>query len=42
VIWFSFRDTKKRLWIYRTGLFTRGFKPKPSWRSFVRFTGGKP
>jgi hypothetical protein len=42
VIWFSFKDTPSRLWIYRTGLFNAGFKPKPAWRSFVRLTGGRP
>jgi hypothetical protein len=42
VVWFSLQDEKPKIWFYRTGLFTRGFKPKPSWRSFVRFTHGKP
>jgi hypothetical protein len=41
VIWFSFKDQRHRRWIFRTGLFTRSFKPKPSWRAFVRVTGGR-
>jgi hypothetical protein len=42
VVWFSFKDEQPRTWIYRTGLFTVSNKPKPSWKSFVRLTGGRP
>ncbi len=42
VIWFSFKDQTPTVWIYRTGLFTTNGTPKPSWRSFVHFTGGRP
>lgn len=42
VIWFSYRDRRPRIWYYRTGLFTRNHKPKPSWLAFVRMTGGRP
>ena len=41
VFWFSFKDLKPKFWIYRTGLLTRSGKAKPSWKSFVRFTGGR-
>ena len=42
VLWYSFKDTRRRVWIYRTGMFTAAGKPKPSWRAFVRLTGGRP
>jgi hypothetical protein len=42
VIWFSFKDQRPRHWSYRTGLFTRAGKAKPSWKAFVRATGGSP
>jgi hypothetical protein len=40
VIWFSLKDQSSPVWFYRTGLFTRAGKPKPSWKAFVKFTGG--
>jgi polysaccharide biosynthesis protein PslG len=42
LIWFSFKDETPTVWIYRTGLFTVNGSAKPSWRSFVKFTGGRP
>ena len=41
VIWYSFQDTRRRHWIYRTGMFTASGKAKPSWKAFVRLTGGR-
>jgi polysaccharide biosynthesis protein PslG len=42
VFWFCFKDQQPKFWIYRTGLLTRTGAAKPSWRAFVRFTGGSP
>ena len=42
VIWYSFRDQSSRAWLFRTGLLKASGKAKPSWKSFVRFTGGRP
>jgi polysaccharide biosynthesis protein PslG len=42
VIWFSLKDQSPTVWVYRTGLFTRHDRPKPAWRSFVKFTHGQP
>jgi hypothetical protein len=42
VFWFCFQDLKPKFWIYRTGLLTKSGKAKPSWKAFVRFTGGRP
>jgi Glycosyl hydrolase catalytic core len=42
IIWYSFRDRPERLWLYRTGLLKVDGKAKRSWKSFVRFTGGRP
>jgi hypothetical protein len=38
VTWFSWRDSKARVceWCPKSGLFSKGFKPKPSWRAFKR------
>jgi hypothetical protein len=38
VTWFSWRDSKARVceWCPKSGLFTKGLKPKPSWRAFKR------
>ena len=42
VFWYSFRDREPKFWIYRTGLLEQSGKSKPSWKAFVRFTGGSP
>jgi hypothetical protein len=42
VIWYSFRDQSSRTWLFRTGLLKVSGKAKGSWKSFVRFTGGRP
>jgi polysaccharide biosynthesis protein PslG len=42
VVWFSFKDQQNPLWFYRTGMFTVDGRAKPSWKAFVRLTGGKP
>jgi len=43
IIWYSFRDASPGgYWLNRTGLFELNGAPKPSWNSFVRFTGGQP
>lgn len=38
VTWFSWRDSSQRVcaWCPKSGLFTKGMKPKPSWRAFKR------
>ena len=41
VAWFSFRDLRARDWLFRTGLLTASGKAKPSWKAFVRLTGGR-
>jgi hypothetical protein len=42
VYWFSVDDLKGACnFCDGSGLFAKGFKPKPSWRAFVGFTGGK-
>jgi len=42
VFWYTFQDSAPKFWIYRTGLLTQSGKAKPSWKAFVRFTGGRP
>jgi hypothetical protein len=43
ITWYSFRDASAGgYWLNRTGLFELNGTPKPSWNSFVRFTGGQP
>jgi hypothetical protein len=42
VFWYSFRDQKPKFWIYRTGLLEHSGRAKPSWKAYVRFTGGRP
>jgi hypothetical protein len=47
VIWFQWRDRKLNpgeadWWEPHTGLFTLRGKPKPAWRAYVTFTGGRP
>lgn len=43
IVWYSFRDgSPGGYWLNRTGLFELNGAPKPSWSSFVRFTGGRP
>jgi polysaccharide biosynthesis protein PslG len=39
-VWYSFMDVPGRIWVGHTGLFTTSGNPKPSWRAFVRLTGG--
>ena len=43
VNWFSFMDSAVSIcdWCASSGLFEQGLKPKPSWRAFVKFTGGR-
>ena len=42
VDWFSWMDSKTSIcsWCASSGLFTAGLKAKPSWKAFVKFTGG--
>lgn len=41
VIWYSLRDSLAGSdWIFRTGLFEADGTPKPSWFSYLKFTGG--
>ena len=43
VLWYSFMDgSTASYWLNRTGLFEINGTPKPSWLTFVRFTGGQP
>lgn len=43
VYWFSVDDLPGSCnFCDGSGLFSKGFKPKPSWRAFVRFAGGQP
>jgi hypothetical protein len=43
VFWFSVDDHPNACnFCDGTGLFRKGFKPKPSWRAYVRFAGGRP
>ncbi len=48
VYWFSWKDKKRSEpscnFCYSTGWFTaaNGLKPKPSWRQFTKFSGGRP
>ena len=35
-------DSEKPWWGPRTGLFDMAGRPKPAWRAFVGFTGGRP
>ena len=42
VIWFCFRDKASRYWLNRTGLLKIDGQARASWKSFVRFTGGRP
>jgi hypothetical protein len=44
-IWFSWRDRRplggeRNWWAINTGLFTRAGVAKPSWKSYVKLTGG--
>ena len=48
-LWFTYTDghrtprpTKRDFITDRMGLFTRKFKPKPSWFAFARVAGGTP
>ena len=42
VTWFSWMDSKSSIcaWCASSGLFKQGRVEKPSWRAFVKFTGG--
>lgn len=42
VVWFSFMDSPVSIcdWCATSGLFEQGLVEKPSWRAFVKFTGG--
>jgi hypothetical protein len=43
VFWFSVDDLPGACnFCGGSGLFRHGFKPKPAWRSYVRFAGGRP
>jgi hypothetical protein len=44
VLWYSLVDgsATNAYWLNRTGLFEPNGTPKPSWFSFVGFTGGQP
>ncbi|HEY5815334.1 MAG TPA: glycosyl hydrolase [Solirubrobacterales bacterium] len=43
VYWFSVDDLKGACnFCDGSGLFSKGFVPKPSWRAYVRFAGGTP
>ena len=44
VLWYSLVDgsATNAYWLNRTGLFEPNGTPKPSWFSFVSFTGGQP
>jgi hypothetical protein len=43
VFWFSVDDLPGACnFCGGSGLFRKGFKPKPSWRNYVRFAGGRP
>jgi hypothetical protein len=43
VYWFSVDDLKNACnFCDGSGLFAAGFKPKPAWRAFVQFAGGRP
>jgi hypothetical protein len=44
-MWFTFKDHDDPnfcTWCDSAGLFSKSFNPKPSWKKFVKFTGGKP
>ena len=44
-MWFTFKDHDDPnfcTWCDNAGLFSKSFNPKPSWKKFVKFTGGKP
>ena len=47
VLWYAWRDVSaagsRCKWCARSGLFPVGSlaEPKPAWRSFLRFTGGR-
>jgi hypothetical protein len=43
VYWFSIDDQKGSCnFCDGSGLFANGFKPKPAWRAYVNFAGGRP
>lgn len=43
VFWFSVDDLPGACnFCGGSGLFRKGFRPKPAWRSYVRFAGGRP
>lgn len=42
VFWYTLNDLPSKIWIDNTGMFTVGGAAKPSWRAFVRLTGGTP
>jgi hypothetical protein len=43
ILWYSFMDgSTASYWLNRTGLFEINGTPKPSWVTFVHFTGGQP
>jgi hypothetical protein len=43
VYWFSIDDQKGSCnFCDGSGLFAKGFKPKPAWRAYVNFAGGRP
>ena len=43
VYWFSVDDSPGSCnFCDGSGLFAKGFKPKPAWKAYVRFAGGRP
>jgi polysaccharide biosynthesis protein PslG len=45
VMWFTWIDHEDPSfcdWCDTAGLFNKKFEPKPSWKQYVKFTGGKP
>ncbi len=43
VTWFAWTDSKVSIcdWCANAGLFSAQLKPKPAWRAFTKFTGGR-
>jgi hypothetical protein len=44
LMWFTWKDHDDPTfceWCDSAGLFTKSFNPKPAWKKYVRFTGGK-
>lgn len=43
VTWFSWTDSKVSIcdWCANAGLFSAKLKPKPAWRAFTKFSGGR-